>query len=248
MSRHRLLVLYVAVSVAGLALASCGGSPTSPSGTSSGVSVEGVVLGLASGVTAQSDSTKAASDTITVTVKEDPSISVTVSGNGTFVLTGLPEGTFTLVFSRNGTVLGEVTVTGATDGVKVKIVVQVSGVTIILVDLQMEHDNGGSDNDANKACMISGGRTNDRIELEGSVASVNGAGFELNVDGNRASGPVTVITNGASFKCNGNKGNSDCKAQVTAGAKVHVRGTLTSCTQSKAEVVATEVMVQKAAN
>jgi hypothetical protein len=58
---------------------------------------------------------------------------------------------------------------------------------------------------------------------------------------------VEVDGSGASFTCNGNKGlpADQCKAKVTSGAKVHVRGTLEACDHLSAEVSATEVKVQK---
>ena len=67
----------------------------------------------------------------------------------------------------------------------------------------------------------------------------------LRVNGNRSSGLVDVAGSGASYVCNGKKGSSDCKANLLPGAKVHVRGNLTSCSTSAASVTATEVMIQK---
>jgi len=58
-------------------------------------------------------------------------------------------------------------------------------------------------------------------------------------------GTVNVSASGASFKCNGDKGSADCKTSLKAGDKVHVRGTLTSCSLEQASVTATEVKVQK---
>jgi hypothetical protein len=45
--------------------------------------------------------------------------------------------------------------------------------------------------------------------------------------------------------CNGKKGSSDCKSNLVAGAKVHVRGNLMSCDTIAANVTATEVKIQK---
>jgi hypothetical protein len=39
--------------------------------------------------------------------------------------------------------------------------------------------------------------------------------------------------------------DAECKASVKSGAKVHVSGTLMTCTTSTANVTATEVKVQK---
>ncbi len=239
------VLMGAVLSTAALAVVSCGGSPTAPSGAA-GVRVEGTVIGPGSGasgfsVLADGPGPRTASSPIVVTVK-GTSISVTVSGNGTFVLEGLPEGTFTLVFTRDGVVLGEVTVSGAAAGVKVKIILKDEGTTIVLIDLEMEGENDSSD--PARTCLVNGGRVGDRIELEGTVASGNNSAFMMNVQGNRASGPVQVDSSAASFKCNGQSG-SDCKANLKAGAQVHVRGTLGTCSLTEARVTASEVMVQK---
>jgi hypothetical protein len=239
--RHSLLI--VAVAAATLALAACGdGNPAGPSGNG-GVSVKGVLLGDGASFTASSND-GTSSGPITVMV-EGTSISVTISGNGTFELEDVPPGTFTLVFLQDGAEIGRITIT-AGDGVEVKIVVQKKGSVVVLVDLELEDDD--SDSDTNKTCRVNGGRAGDRVELEGNVASGNSTRFEMSVNGNRASGPVDVDASGASFKCNGKTGGDDCPGAVKQGAKVHVRGTLTSCTMNEALVKASEVKVQKAAD
>lgn len=237
-------ILTFVVAVAALALVACGdGNPAGPSGTG-GVVVKGVLLGDGAAFTASSsDSDDSNAGPVTVMV-EGTSISVTVSGNGTFEIEDIPPGTFTLVFLQDGAEIGRVTIT-AGDGVEVKIVVQKKGSVIVLVDLELEDDDDGDDND--KTCAINGGRVGDGVELEGSVASGNSSRFEMSVNGNRASGPVDVDASGASFKCNGKSGGDDCPGAVKQGAKVHVRGTLTSCTANEALVKASEVKVQKAA-
>jgi hypothetical protein len=109
--------------------------------------------------------------------------------------------------------------------------------------LQDEDDDGP---DVDKTCMISGGTVGQGIELEGGVVSGGFASFLMKVQGNRSSGNVQVDAGGASFKCNGFKGTvAECQATVKAGAKVHVRGTLTSCDLTSAATQASQVMVQK---
>jgi hypothetical protein len=72
-------------------------------------------------------------------------------------------------------------------------------------------------------------------ELEGEVASGTSDHLQLRVNGNRSSGLVDVTASAASFQCHGDKDSSaTCKASVKAGAKVHVKGTLTSCTTTAA--------------
>lgn len=247
--KRKLAVLAFAVAAVALGLSACGGSPTSPSGTSA-VLVRGVLLGEGAGVTGvtASSSTGApntSAGSITVTV-QGVGITTTISGNGTFELENVPAGTFTLVFTRDGVEIGRLTIT-AESGVEVKIVVKLEGSVVVLVDLKLEHPgNNSNDPNTNKTCMIEGGRTGDRIELEGNVTSGGGTSFKMTTDGNRASGPVDIIASAASFKCNGGdkKTSSSCQASVTTGAKVHVRGTLTSCSLSSATITASEVKVQ----
>jgi hypothetical protein len=145
-------------------------------------------------------------------------------------------------------VIGTITITGVGDQVEVHIVVQVTSTTVILVNLDMGDNKADSDT---KTCLISGGRSGEKIELEGDVApGGTSTAFKMDVNGNRASKLVDVSATGASFVCNGDKKGSatTCQATVKAGAKVHVSGTLTSCTLDVAQVVATEVKVQKAAD
>lgn len=230
-----------------LPLVGCGGSsnPASPSGA--GVVLNGVVIGseVAASSSAEVSAQANSGRRITVTVEGNPSLSTTVSANGTFTLEGLPAGSFTLVFTLNGVVIGTINITGVGDQVEIHIVVQVTSTTVILVNLDMNDNKADADT---KTCLISGGRSGEKIELEGDVASGTPTAFKLDVNGNRASKFVDVSATAASFVCNGDKkaSASTCQATVKAGAKVHVSGTLTSCTLDLAQVVATEVKVQKA--
>lgn len=231
----------------------CGGSnPASPSGSGGGVKLQGVVLQNATGTAASMSvsAQSASAGKIIVTVQENPSLSVTVSGNGTFELQSLPAGGFTLIFSMNGIVVGQITITSVSEGTTIKIVVKVSDKEVELVDLETDDDNGGGaggnqGDDGPKACMISGGTAGSNIELEGNVDSGTSSQFTMRVNGNRSSGLVEVAAAGASYKCNGDKSTTDCKANLKAGVKVHVRGNLTSCSTTAASVTATQVMIQK---
>lgn len=107
-------------------------------------------------------------------------------------------------------------------------------------------DDGDDDNDATKTCLIEGGKVGQRIELEGKVDSGTADAFKLKVNGNRAKGLVDVSAASAAFQCSGGKNAPpDCKATVVAGTRVHVSGTLTSCSLTAAAVDATKVIVQK---
>lgn len=95
------------------------------------------------------------------------------------------------------------------------------------------------------ACMINGGRAGAGIELEGRVASGSLASFLMTVNGNRASGPVGVQAGAGALRCNGpNSSPTECQARFVDGARIHVRGTLSSCSTSAASVAASEVRIQ----
>ena len=246
--QQRLSLLPVAFAI--LALVSCGENPAGPSG---GIELQGVVLEGPSGASAQAmglSTQSATKSKITVTV-EGTSISAKVSANGTFTLKNVPVGTFNLVFTRDGTVIGTIQIVVVEGSKRIRIVVDATGTTVTLVSIDFEtgdQDEGEEPGEGTKTCLINGGKVNEGIELEGNVApgSTSATSFLLDVKGNRASGLVSVNATGATFKCVGQTGKTaDCQAEVKQGAQVHVRGTLTSCDLTTAAVTATEVKVQK---
>src|SRR5437667_319494 len=138
-ARHLLVLIGAA------ALLRCGGSnPASPSG--GGVKLQGVVLQRSSGTAASASvsASSAQAGKITVTVQENPSLSVTVSGNGTFEIQDLPAGGFTLVFSVNGVVVGQITITAVGEGTTIKIVVRLNDQEVELVDIETEDDDASA--------------------------------------------------------------------------------------------------------
>lgn len=242
MKRSQVLLPAV-IAVLALTLSACGSSsPTSPSGTSAGVNLHGLAMGQSSASASSSSGFRAMStgSSITVTV-QGTSISTTISANGTFELEGLPAGTFTLVFSSNGVTLGTITITSVPTQGEVNVVVQITATTVVLVKVEVN----GTDTTDNqtKTCLISGGTVGSSIELEGSVSSASGKTFQMSLNGERAAGPVTVDASTASFDCAGIKGTCDATL-LKAGAKVHVSGTLTTCSLTAAQVKATQVKFQ----
>ncbi len=104
------------------------------------------------------------------------------------------------------------------------------------IKLQEEEEEG---DEAGQECSyISGGRVGEPIVLEGTVLSGNDQSFVLEVNGNRADGPVNV-TFGGSPTCVGQARNGPC--QIDEGDKVNVKGTLTTCESVQAD----EVKIQK---
>jgi len=240
------LMRWAAVVIAALMAVACGGeSPTGANG--GGVVVQGVVMGDSASASAADTRSPQASQAKKVTVKvEGTTLTVDVNANGTFQLTGIPSGTFTLVFLADGVEVGRVVVT-AGDGSEVKIVVQVTAGQLIVVEIKVENGSNASPPPTSSSCSVNGGTVGQKIELEGNVESGSSAAFKLSVNG-RAGFPIDVNAASASFKCvGGAKTSSDaeCKASVKSGAKVHVSGTLMTCTTSTATVTATEVKVQK---
>ncbi len=240
--RCRNLLTWAVVAVAAMTL-SCGGGPSSPSGT--GVDVQGVVLSGATAVVAASGSHPAAkAQKVTVTV-EGTTITAEVGADGTFVLKGVPSGDFTLVFMVDGVPIGEVPIS-APEGSDVKITVQVESSKLVVVNIKIEAPDGS---ETASSCLINGGQTGQGIELEGTVSSGDSALFNMTVNGARAGGLATVTAGTATYRCIGGAKTDtvdECKALVAkGGAKVHVRGTLTNCTTTLAAVTATEVKIQK---
>lgn len=242
--KRRALSMWAAV-LAAMVVGGCGGdSPSSPS-AAGGVVVQGVVLGDGAGVTASSGPSVAAAKRgkVTVTV-EGTSITAEVSANGTFELKGVPGGTFTLIFLVDGVEIGRVVV-NAEGGSEVKVVVQVKNSVLVLVQIEVEGP-GPSASPSPTSCIVNGGRVGRGIELEGNVLSGNAASFTMSAAG--ATGPVTVDASAAAFRCIGGaktETEAACKASFAADMKVHVRGTLMTCSASAALVTAAEVKVQK---
>jgi len=241
------VLLPAAIAVLALALSGCGSSPTSPSSMNASVNLHGLAMGqsAASASSASGYRAMSASGSITVTV-QGTSLSTTISGNGSFELDGLPAGTFTLVFTSNGVTLGTITLTNVPTQAEINLVVHITS-TVVMVKVEIngtdETDNENNGTDGTKTCLIDGGTVGSSIELEGSVSSASGKMFKMSVNGNRASADVSVDATGASFDCAGVKGTCDASLLV-AGAKVHVSGSLTSCSLTAAQVKATEVKFQ----
>jgi hypothetical protein len=96
-----------------------------------------------------------------------------------------------------------------------------------------------------RTCMISGGTVGSGIQLEGRFASGTAASFTMTVNGNRASGPVSVTASEGQVRCTGPSTTPTvCLARLTGGARIHVSGTLSSCDLTAASVAANEVKIQ----
>ena len=143
------LTVVTALCGAALSVGGCGSeSPfaaTSVNGSS--IVLKGTVLkfvpSLAASVTASSVGAKgpassaSVAETITVTVVEDPNITATVASDGSFVLRGLPEGSFTLLFKdAAGKELGTLTFEAVLPNQELLVSVEIVAGSVVLVEEQ----------------------------------------------------------------------------------------------------------------
>jgi hypothetical protein len=85
------------------------------------------------------NATAASVQGIVVLLSERPEFAVTVDQNGTFTLSGLPAGSFTLVFQRDGATIGEVRFSSVRKNQKITIIVlMTSEDEVVLVDEQRD--------------------------------------------------------------------------------------------------------------
>lgn len=224
MSSRRRSDLFALVLILGLSLAACGGgeNPAGPSGSAQGVTLVGTVIGASAG--AASDlSASAAAETITVTVQEDPAITATVGPDGKFTLRGLPESSFTLVFTRNGTVLGTLTFSEVNANQEITITVQVGATGVVLLE---QRRNGIGHGD---------------LEIEGKVESVvllNPAGeSRFMIDGK-----LVVARPGETSIREGNRRRA--VTDVTVGRRVHVKAVWLPMESGAQPVLAHEIKLQ----
>lgn len=76
---------------------------------------------------------------IRVYVRENPSLSTTVGAGGSFTLSGLPAGSWTLVFERDGQTLGEMRFDSVRSNQEIRIVVSMVVGEVVLVDESRDH-------------------------------------------------------------------------------------------------------------
>jgi hypothetical protein len=209
--------------ILGFSLAACGGgsNPAAPSAAAQGVTLKGTVVGLAAG--AASDVSASATDTITVYVQEDPAIKTTVGADGTFTLRGLPEGSFTLVFTRDGATIGTLTFSDVNVNQEITITVQVSASGVVLVE---QRRNGIGHGD---------------LEIEGKVEQVlvadPAAESRFMIDGK-----LVVARPGETSIREGNRRRT--VNDVTVGRRVHVKAVWLPMEAGTQPVLAHEIKLQ----
>lgn len=220
---HRPVVAAIAALCSVLALAACGGGPSSPS--EEGVVLRGTVMGEAAAFAASSAGRVAApAATVTVTVQENPAITTTVGPDGSFSLRGLPPGGFTLVFTSGGATLGAVRFDEVQPNQEIVISVRVDRGTVVVLE---ERRNG-----------IGHGA----VEIEGRVESVvtlNPAGDSVFI----IAGRRVVARPGETAIREGNRERS--VTDVTVGRQVHVKASyMLSSDAASQRVLAQEIVLQ----
>jgi hypothetical protein len=172
---------------------------------------------------AHSSGVASTTGTITLSVQANPGISTTVSADGSFTLRGLPTGSFTLVFTRDGVPLGTLRFQSVMANQELTITVDIVADAIVLLE---QRRNG-----------IGHGDT----EIEGLVEQVlvlNTAGESRFLIDRR-----TVVARPGQTAIR--KGNSSRSvSDVTAGVRVHVKGVWLEVEGSVQPVLAHEIVLQ----
>ncbi len=212
-----LLVAVVAV------LACGGGNPAGASDSSTGaggVTLDGTVLGVPSASAGAGTLSLAA---LTVTVLENPTMTVTVGADGSFTLRGLPQGSFTLVFKRDGVELARFTFSEVRPNQQITLTVQMTGSTLAVVE---EKRNGIGHGD---------------IEIEGQVESV----LVLSTSSESRfliRGYEVAVRPGQTAIREGNRARS--VNDLTVGRRVHVKGSWLPAETRGQPVLALEIILQ----
>ena len=220
----------VLVSLVIMAFTSCGGgSPSGPSTASPGVVLNGSIVGAAGlssagfGVSAQASKAVSITGTVTVSVQGSPGISTTISSNGSFTLRGLPTGSFTLAFTRDGVPLGTLTFNSVMPNQEVTITVNITGSSVVLLE---EQRNGVGHGD---------------LEIEGRVEQVillSATGDSRFIIDQR-----TVVARPGQTTIR--EGNTRRQASdLTVGQRVHVKGAWLPKEGATQPVLAYEIKLQ----
>lgn len=218
----RWLIAFSLTLLFGFGLVACG--TTDPAGPSSaeGITLMGTVVGGSASSASARATAAGSSESIVVTV-QGTSSTTTVGSDGTFVLRGLPQGSFTLVFTTGGTTLGTLTFNEVAPNQEITITVSVVGSTVVVVE---EKRNGIGHGD---------------VEIEGLIEAVllidPAADSRLVVRGS-----TIVVRPGTTAIREGNKPRT--LADLLVGTRVHVKGTFLPPEAAGQPVLASEVKLQ----
>lgn len=225
---NRSLVLVLGI----LTLTACGGGSSNPAGPSSGgaVTLNGTMVGAAAASASSSGAGVTSTSTallvpgsITVSVQESPALATTIGSDGSFTLRGLPTGSFTLIFTRDGARIGTLSFGSVLPNQELSITISVTSSTLVLLE---EQRNGIGHGD---------------VEIEGSVEQVillNPAGDSRFVIHSR----TVVARPGQTAIREGNAARTP--ADLTVGRPVHVKGVWLPAAGTTQPVLAYEIKIQ----
>jgi hypothetical protein len=125
-----------------LATGGCGFSPTAPfeGFDGKGTRIRGSFDSAVAAQSGEGQSAAASPQGIRVSLKERPELAVVVEADGTFVLVGLPSGSWTLVFTQDGRIVGEIRFRSVRQNQQITIVVTLTGSGQVVI-VREERDN-----------------------------------------------------------------------------------------------------------
>lgn len=225
-----LLPSFIVLLLTSITFAACGGgSPSGPSPSSSGVVLSGSLLGqsssssLSAGFTALSSATASLTGSVTVSVTGYPDLTARVDPGGSFTLRGLPSGSFSLTFTRDGVVLGSLTFASVLPNQEVDITVAITAGSLVLVEERRDGIGHGD------------------LEIEGQVGAIlllsSTGDSRFSIDGR-----TVVVRPGQTAIREGNQSRQ--ASDLTVGRRVHVKGSWLPAEGGTQPVLASEIKIQ----
>jgi hypothetical protein len=241
-------MVFLAGALAVFATVGCGKSPLAPTDPSdfqvAGPSITAVPSTSVVGAGREEGRvhlSSLTSDPVTITVLQMPSIHTTVNLGETAVIAGLPPGSYTLVFTQNGTTIGTQSIVGVQPGEQIQITVVFEGGSFVMVVVVI----GDNAPPAPTPCTVDGQPVGSTLTVEGVVLSGDGSAFREDRNGTHVQDLFDVEAASASYVCVGLTTRGGCKSNLKAGSQVHVTGALLGCRGSVVVLNASEVKVQK---
>src|SRR5262249_39365990 len=175
--------VFLVGALAAFSVVGCGKSPLAPTDPTD------VAVGGSPSVTVQPSASVAApardqgrvqlstvtNDPITITVLQLPSIQTTVNLGETALITGLPPGSYTLVFTQNGTVIGTQQVVGVQPGEQIQITVVFDGGSYVMVVVVI--GTSPTPPPTPTPCIVDVQSVGSEFTIEGVVVSGDGSAF-----------------------------------------------------------------------
>jgi hypothetical protein len=241
-------MVFLAGAFAVFSAAGCGKSPLAPTEVAD-LAVEGPSIAVAPTASVVAPGREegrvhlsaVTNDPITITVLQFPSLHTTVNLGETAVITGLPPGSYTLVFTQNGATIGTQLIVGVQPGEQIQITVVFDGGFFVMVVVVI----GNSSLPPPTPCTLDGRSVGASLTVEGVVVSGNAEAFREDRNGTYAQDLFDIEAATASYVCVGQAKRGSCKSNLKAGSQVHVTGALLGCRGTVVVLNASEVKIQK---